>query len=113
MRLSLITRCAVGSGLLATCASAAQITKSLSKSKTQRNLRSTEPLVNTPMLDAQDLFDYSMRVNDLRWDDSYNYIWYSDNGPWSTRFTAWYVAGLLYRNKGQDLSNAKAAIENM
>ncbi|GLI80278.1 hypothetical protein PoHVEF18_008631 [Penicillium ochrochloron] len=54
-----------------------------------------------------------MQVNDLRWDDSYKYIWYSDNGPWSTRFTAWYVAGLLFRNKGQDVSNAKAAIENI
>lgn len=76
-------------------------------------LAQQKPLANTVTLDAQDLFDYSMRVNALRWDDSYNYIWYSDNGPWSTRFTAWYVAGLLYRNKGQDLSNAKAAIENM
>jgi hypothetical protein len=54
-----------------------------------------------------------MHVNDLRWDDSYNFIWYSDSGPWSTRFTAWYAAGLLFRNKGQDVSNAKAAIENM
>lgn len=63
--------------------------------------------------DAQDLFDWSMYVNDLRWDDSYKYIWYADNGPWSTRFTAWYAAGLLYRNKGADVANAKAAIENM
>lgn len=54
-----------------------------------------------------------MYVNDLRWDNSYKYVWYSDNGPWSTRFTAWYVAGLLNRNKGEDLFNAKAAIENM
>lgn len=54
-----------------------------------------------------------MYVNDNRWDDSYNYIWYSDNGPWSTRFTAWYTAGLLHRNEGKDVANAKAAIENM
>lgn len=77
------------------------------------NFLTQKSLTNILTLDAQDLFDYSMRVNDLRWDDSYNYIWYSDNGPWSTRFTAWYLAGLLYRNEGQDLSNAKAAIENM
>ncbi|KAF3392702.1 hypothetical protein F1880_008569 [Penicillium rolfsii] len=94
MRLNTITHCAVGSGILATCVSAAQITKNLSQN-------------------AQSLFDWSMNVNDLRWDNSYKYIWYSDNGPWSTRFTAWYVAGLLFRNKGQDVSNAKAAIENI
>lgn len=64
-------------------------------------------------IDAQSLFDWSMHVNDLRWDDSYKYVWYADHGAWSTRFTAWYVAGLLFRNKGQDVSNAKAAIENM
>lgn len=54
-----------------------------------------------------------MHVNDLRFDDSYKLIWYSDKGPWSTRFTAWYVAGLLYRNEGHDVANAKAAIEAM
>ncbi|CAG8374162.1 unnamed protein product [Penicillium salamii] len=54
-----------------------------------------------------------MFVNDNRWDNSYKYIWYSDKGPWSTRFTAWYNAGLLYRNEGEDLINAKAAIENI
>ncbi|KAJ5221250.1 uncharacterized protein N7469_010137 [Penicillium citrinum] len=52
-----------------------------------------------------------MYVNDIRWDDSYKYVWYSGHGPWSTRFTAWYAAGLLYRNRGQGLPNAKAAIE--
>ncbi|KAF7719476.1 Uncharacterized protein PECH_005238 [Penicillium ucsense] len=92
MKPNVFTRWALASGILATCASAAQITKSLSKN-------------------AQDLFDYSMHVNDLRFDDSYKLIWYADNGPWSTRFTAWYVAGLLYRNKGHDVDNAKAAIE--
>jgi hypothetical protein len=54
-----------------------------------------------------------MQVNDDRWDDSYKYIWYQDNGPWSVRFTAWYTAGLLYRAQGNDVENAKAAIENM
>lgn len=54
-----------------------------------------------------------MYVNDLRFDDSYKYIFYSDNGPWSVRFTAWYAAGLLYRNNGSDVENAKAAIVNM
>ncbi|KAH8884077.1 hypothetical protein GQ53DRAFT_880375 [Thozetella sp. PMI_491] len=62
---------------------------------------------------AQSLFDYSMQVQDLRWDDSYKYIWYSDNGPWSVRFTAWYTAGLLHRNQGNDVNNAKAALENI
>ncbi|CAI7583749.1 unnamed protein product [Penicillium glandicola] len=94
MRFSGIAGCAIASAILTTGALAAQITKGLSKN-------------------AQDLFDWSMYVNDKRWDDSYKYIWYSDNGPWSTRFTAWYVAGLLYRNKGPDVSNAKAAIENI
>lgn len=59
------------------------------------------------------MFDYSLYVNDQRWDDSYKYVKYSSNGPWSTRFTAWYAAGLLYRNKGKDVANAKAAIANM
>ncbi|KAK1962793.1 hypothetical protein LY78DRAFT_660922 [Colletotrichum sublineola] len=54
-----------------------------------------------------------MGVQDSRWDDSYNLIWYQDNGPWSIRFTAWYTAGLLHRNEGDDVENAKAAIENV
>ena len=62
---------------------------------------------------AQSLFDYSMQVQDLRWDDSYKYIWYPNNGPWSVRFTAWYTAGLLHRGEGDDIANAKAALENM
>ncbi|KAK2028987.1 hypothetical protein LX32DRAFT_561538 [Colletotrichum zoysiae] len=62
---------------------------------------------------AQSLFDYAMDVQDSRWDDSYKLIWYQDNGPWSVRFTAWYTAGLLHRNKGDDVKNAKAAIENV
>ncbi|KAJ5383249.1 hypothetical protein N7517_001160 [Penicillium concentricum] len=94
MRLNGIAGYAIASVILATGASAAQITKGLSKN-------------------AQDLFDWSMYVNDKHWDDSYKYISYPDKGPWSTRFTAWYAAGLLYRNKGRDVSNAKAAIENI
>ncbi|KAJ9139128.1 Beta-galactosidase [Pleurostoma richardsiae] len=54
-----------------------------------------------------------MEVQDLRWDDSYNYIYYTDNGPWSVRFTAWYTAGLLHRHEGDDVANAKAALENI
>ncbi|CAG8296788.1 unnamed protein product [Penicillium olsonii] len=84
----------LGSAIFAVCTSAAQITTSLTRN-------------------AQELFDWSMYVNDNRWDNSYKYIWYSDKGPWSTRFTAWYTAGLLYRNEGGDLINAKAAIENI
>jgi hypothetical protein len=64
-------------------------------------------------IDAQDLFDYAMTLNDARFDESYKYIIYPDNGPWSVRFTAWYVPGLLYRNKGKDLENAKGAIHSM
>ncbi|KAF2004258.1 hypothetical protein P154DRAFT_543410 [Amniculicola lignicola CBS 123094] len=51
-----------------------------------------------------------MELGDLRYDASYNYIWYNDNGPWSTRFTAWYIPGLLYRNKGQDRANAQKSL---
>lgn len=54
-----------------------------------------------------------MLQSDYRWDDSYKYIFYPNNGPWSTRFTAWYTAGLLHRNQGNDAENAKAALENI
>ncbi|KAH6870641.1 hypothetical protein BKA58DRAFT_180334 [Alternaria rosae] len=62
---------------------------------------------------AQDLFDWSMHIQDNRYDASYNFIQYSDKGPWSTRFTAWYVAGLLHRNQGDDLKHAEASIRNI
>ncbi|KAH7305190.1 hypothetical protein B0I35DRAFT_381874 [Stachybotrys elegans] len=62
---------------------------------------------------AQNLFDYSMEVSDSRYDSSYNYVWYQDNGQWSVRFTAWYIAGLLHRNKCNDVKAAIAAIENV
>lgn len=62
---------------------------------------------------AQDLFDYSMTVQDLRYDPYYNFIWYFDNGPWSVRFTAWYSVGLLKRNQGDDVAHARAALKNM
>lgn len=54
-----------------------------------------------------------MAVQDLRYDSYYDFIWYSDNGPWSVRFTAWYTIGLLKRNQGDDLVHAKAALRNM
>jgi hypothetical protein len=54
-----------------------------------------------------------MAINDPRFDASYKYIWFNDNGPWSVRFTAWYVAGLLHRQHGSDVANAHAALENM
>ena len=54
-----------------------------------------------------------MAMNDARFDETYKYIIYEDNGPWSVRFTSWYVPGLLYRNEGHDLDNAKEAIVNM
>ncbi|KAL3423086.1 hypothetical protein PVAG01_04833 [Phlyctema vagabunda] len=62
---------------------------------------------------ARDLFDYSMSVNDERFDQSYGYVWYPDNGPWSVRFTSWYVPGLLYRNQGNDLANAHKALKSI
>ncbi|KAH8600015.1 hypothetical protein B0O99DRAFT_649437 [Bisporella sp. PMI_857] len=54
-----------------------------------------------------------MALGDSRYDANYGYIWYSNNGPWATRFTAWYVPGLLYRNKGQDVANAEKAIRSI
>ncbi|KAI1078201.1 hypothetical protein F5B20DRAFT_548420 [Whalleya microplaca] len=62
---------------------------------------------------AQDLFDYAMYVCDSRFDYSYNYIWYVNDGQWDTRFTAWYIPGLLYRANGDDVEHAIAAIENI
>ncbi|RGP69206.1 hypothetical protein FLONG3_7842 [Fusarium longipes] len=62
---------------------------------------------------AQSLFDYSMEVSDSRFDSSYGYVWYQDNGQWSVRFTAWYIAGLLHRAKGDDVKTAIKAIENV
>lgn len=55
-----------------------------------------------------------MQVQDLRFDDYYKYILYQQTaGELNTRFTAWYAAGLLQRNQGNDVENAKAAIENV
>ncbi|KXJ85475.1 hypothetical protein Micbo1qcDRAFT_154218 [Microdochium bolleyi] len=54
-----------------------------------------------------------MSVSDSRYDSSYNYIWYQDNGQWSVRFTAWYLPGLLHRGKKGDVESAIAAIENI
>ncbi|KAL1873155.1 hypothetical protein Daus18300_003974 [Diaporthe australafricana] len=54
-----------------------------------------------------------MQVSDIRFDDYYKYIWYQEKGEFSTRFTAWYCAGLLHRNQGNDVDNAKAAIANI
>ncbi|CAN9127644.1 unnamed protein product [Alternaria alternata] len=70
--------------------------------------------VNTALSpNAQDLFDWSMHIQDNRYDASYNFIQYSDKGPWSVRFTAWYVAGLLHRNQGDDVKHAEASIRNI
>lgn len=54
-----------------------------------------------------------MEVSDSRFDSSYGYIWYQDNGQWSVRFTAWYIAGLLHRGKADDVKAAVMAIENV
>ncbi|KAL5437283.1 hypothetical protein PMIN05_006361 [Paraphaeosphaeria minitans] len=68
---------------------------------------------STLSAEAQDLFDWFMHVQDNRYDSSYNFIAYPDKGGWSIRFTAWYLAGLLRRNKGDDLQRAKIAIRNI
>lgn len=54
-----------------------------------------------------------MYVSDLRWDDYYKCIWYQEKGELNTRFTAWYMVGLLARDQGDDVKNAKAALKNM
>lgn len=55
-----------------------------------------------------------MQAQDPRWDNYFKYIYYQEKaGELSTRFTAWYTAGLLHRNEGDDVENAKAALENM
>lgn len=77
------------------------------------NRGSSEKLIDRNIIAAQDYFDYSMSLADSRYDASYNYIWYNDNGPWSTRFTAWYIPGLLYRNQGDDVSKAEHALRNL
>ncbi|KAF2850870.1 hypothetical protein T440DRAFT_489340 [Plenodomus tracheiphilus IPT5] len=64
-------------------------------------------------LDAQSLFDISAKVQDARYDASYDLIQYSDKGPWSIRFTAWYLPALLHRNKGEDTERAERAIRNI
>ncbi|KAG4431340.1 hypothetical protein IFR05_013172 [Cadophora sp. M221] len=63
--------------------------------------------------EAQDLFDFSMSINDARFDNSYKMIWSESNGPWSVRFTAWYTPGLLLRNQGDDVENAKGALRSI
>ncbi|KAI0482014.1 hypothetical protein GGR56DRAFT_663112 [Xylariaceae sp. FL0804] len=62
---------------------------------------------------AQSLFDYSMSVGDSRYDSYYNYIWSQEQGAWSTRFTAWYIPGLLHRAQGDDVQHGIAAIESV
>lgn len=55
-----------------------------------------------------------MEVQDARWDDYYKYIQYQQTaGEFNTRFTAWYAAGLLHRQRGADVANARAAVENV
>jgi hypothetical protein len=54
-----------------------------------------------------------MQVEDSKFDSYYSYIWYPEGGQWSTRFTAWYIPGLLFRAEGQDIENGIAAIESV
>jgi len=107
MHFSSLARSAIGLLAIAPTNAAALSPGMSFPSSFQRN--STANLVSA----AQSLFDFSMSVNDPRWDETYKMLWYNDNGPWSTRFTAWYTAGLLHRNQGDDVENAKAALRNM
>lgn len=60
---------------------------------------------------AQSLFDYSTQLGDSRYEPYYHHIWYPDMGDFATRFTAWYIPGLLYRAQGDDVKNAIGSIE--
>lgn len=102
----------IGTISAAACIVSASKTTQLSPSKLPVMEFAIRP-ANTPNSDAQSLFDYSMALNDARFDETYKYIIYEDDGPWSVRFTSWYVPGLLFRNTGKDVENAKEAINNM
>jgi hypothetical protein len=81
----------------------------------------------------KEIFDVAMQLGDWSWEPSTGYIQANDDGVGqrgsfcerneltayqghtSTRFTAWYVPGLLYRNgnEGDDVNNAIWAIKNL
>ncbi|ORX36108.1 hypothetical protein BD324DRAFT_657052 [Kockovaella imperatae] len=62
----------------------------------------------------QAMFDVSMQIGDWSWEPSTGWIESDDdNGHTSSRFTSWYVPGLLHRNATGDLENAIWAIENV
>ncbi|RSH90988.1 hypothetical protein EHS25_010164 [Saitozyma podzolica] len=62
----------------------------------------------------QEVFDVAMTINDWAWEPSTGWIESDDdNGHTSSRFTAWYVPGLLYRNGEGDVDKAIWAIKNL
>lgn len=62
----------------------------------------------------QEMMDVAMKLGDWSWEPSTGWIEANDDGGHtSSRFTAWYAPGLLYRNQGDDVKNAIAAIENV
>jgi hypothetical protein len=65
----------------------------------------------TPSTAAQSLFDFSTEMGDSRYESYYHHIWYPDQGNFATRFTAWYIPGLLYRGGTNDVENAIGSIE--
>lgn len=66
---------------------------------------------------AQDLFNESMDIMDRIYDSSAGYLRYFyyplAAGPHETRSSAWYAAGLLQRNEGDDASEAIKIIRNI
>lgn len=63
--------------------------------------------------DLRSIFDYSMALNDARFNETCKYIVYENEGLWNIRFTSWCVTRFLWRNDGRDLENAKEAVTNM
>ncbi|KAK4689143.1 hypothetical protein P7C73_g972, partial [Tremellales sp. Uapishka_1] len=62
----------------------------------------------------QEIFDVTMQIQDWSWENSTGWIQSNDdNGHDSTRFTAWYIPGLLFRNQEDDLIKAIWAIKNI
>jgi Fe-S cluster assembly scaffold protein SufB len=104
---------AASAAVFSSAAAYEQMRTNLSACKQNPKVMSLSGALLTTFQGAQDYFDYTMSVGDSRYDASYNYVWYNDNGPWSTRFTAWYIPGLLHRNQGDDVANAQKALRNL
>lgn len=66
---------------------------------------------------AQDLFNQSMDIMDRIYDSTAGYLRYFyyplAAGSHETRSSAWYAAGLLQRNQGDDATEAIKIIQNI